>query len=151
VESYIKVKVQRNYGNGNFVEIEAASGKAVPTAEGTVEFDLMVEQINRYFDHFSMVHLPNMRFSAPDGEEIKLMPAVEVRIRLDKGKRYVLVCTPQYSEHGINWWPEDMKKAGINPKVIPDEGYKCKEGSMAEILFVNNKPKKVLRIIAPTT
>lgn len=149
MENYLKVQVKRNYGNGNEVVIELSATKAVPSDLGLVEFDLMVEQINSLFDHFAIKHLPSMRFSAPSEEEIRLLPAVELRVKLDKGKRYILVCTPEYSEFGINWWPEDMKTAGINPKTIPEDGYKCKEGSLAEVKFQNGKPKKVIRIIAP--
>jgi len=151
MEDYLKVTIKRNYGNGNEVIIEVANGKVVNTAEGIVEFDLMVEQINRYFDHFSMVHLPNMRFSSPDGEVIKLLDAIRLDVSKDKGKTYYKVSTPEYSEFGIQWWPEDMRKAQFNPRLIPEDGYQCKEGSKAEVLFVNGKPKKVLRIIAPTT
>lgn len=150
MEDYLKVTITRNYGNGNLVTIEATNGKVVKTDEGTVEFDLMVDQLNRYFDHFSMVHLPHMRFSAPDDEDIKLMAPTKLEIMLDKGKRYVKVMfPPPYDQYGVQWWPEDMKAAGINPKSIPEEGYTPKVGSMAEVLFRNGKPKKVIRIIAP--
>jgi hypothetical protein len=150
MDNYLKVSIKRNYGNGNEVVIELSHGKAIPHDQGIVEFDIMVTKINELFDQFAIKHLPSMRFSAPSNEQIKMLPAIRLDVTMDKGKRYIKVSTPEYSEYGIQWWPEDMRAANINPKNIPDEGYQCKEGSMAEILFVDGKPKKVLRIIAAT-
>lgn len=149
MDTYIKVTITRAYGEGNSVTIESGASKSVLHNEGIVEFDMLVEQINTYFDDFELKHLPHMRFSKAHTEDIRQLKAISVGVTLDKGKRYIKVFTPEFMEYGIQWWPEEMKEAGVNPRAIPDTGYKCKEGAIAWVLFKDNKPKKVIKVVAP--
>lgn len=153
MKNSLQIKLTRHYGAGGSLEIQLSSDRLVDDTGGLPEFDAMIEQANRMFDHFHSAHLPHMRFAAVDNTETKYLDAIEVRVTIDKGKRYVKVACAGYEEHGIAFWPEHMKanQPPLDPKTFPPvEGYKCKEGTKVLVEIVNGKPKKVLKIIAPT-
>jgi hypothetical protein len=77
---------------------------------------------------------------------VMVVPASEICVTMKDGKRYFKVKGGEYSEHGINFWPEHMKANGIDPKLIPDSGHTCKPGTTMVVEMVEGKPKRVLRL-----
>jgi hypothetical protein len=151
MEKFLKVSLTKNFGNGNSITIEMQGTKAIPADQtGLPEFDAMVVRINDMVEHYAVEHLPRLTFNATAGQTT-LLDALRVDVTIDRGKRYVKVSTPQYNDFGIQWWPEDRKAAGLKEDWPPPEGYVCKKGSKVEVLMVDGKPKKVIKIIAPPT
>jgi len=148
MKSSLTVNITRNYGTGGSVSISMAAERMIDKDTGMVEFDELISRANLYFEHFDMAYLPHMRFTTQDTAKTETMPALEIRVTMEKGKRYWKVATPQYQEHGIPFWPEHMKESGIDPRQIPDDGHKCKEGTTAVVEMVNGKPKRVLKLVA---
>jgi hypothetical protein len=143
----LQVQVTRKFGSVD-VTLTLTAERMIDSEKGLPEFDNLIDQTNLYFDHFRDNHLPNMNTVAANPVITQIMPALEIRVTMDKGKRYWKVATPQYQEHGIPFWPEHIKASGIDPKAIPDEGHKCKEGTTALVEMVDGKPKRVLKLIA---
>lgn len=142
----LQATVTRQFGSVT-LSLTVTAERLLDSEKGLPEFDNLIAQTNLYFDHFRENHLPNMNTVAANPIITQTMPALEIRVTMDKGKRYWKVATPQYSEHGIPFWPEHMRDSGIDPKQIPDDGHKCKDGTLALIEMVDGKPKRVLKLI----
>lgn len=83
---------------------------------------------------------------SPTANPVMVFPASEICVTMKDGKRYFKVKGGEYSEHGINFWPEHMKANGIVPGLIPDSGHTCKPGTTMVVEMVEGKPKRVLRL-----
>lgn len=146
MKSFLKLETTRKYGTGE-ITISLQMDTPTDVDKGLIELDLLLDQSNRMFEHFIEHHLPKWNKPIPnENVTTKLIPATEIRVTMDKGKKYYKVAGGEYTEHGINFWPEHMKQCGVNPKLIPDEGYKLKEGTQALIEMVDGKPKRVLKL-----
>lgn len=86
-----------------------------------------------------------MSDSSPSSQT-RIIAVTCISVTMKDGKKYYKVKGGEYSEHGINFWPEHMKACGIDPRAIPDDGYKFKEATNATVEFVNGKPKRVLKL-----
>lgn len=150
MDSYLKVVITKDYGLVQ-VTIELSGAKQIGVVDsGLPEFTAAVTKINSMFDLYAVEHLPKLRATASIGNVV-LLDAISIDVTIDKGKRYVKVRTPEFSEYGIAWWKEDMKAQDLDINTFPPlTGYKCREGSKVEVLMrEDGKPKKVIRVIAP--
>lgn len=144
----LSIDLMKEYG-AITLTVKLTAERMVEHDKGIPEFDEQIGQAVEYFKFFEENHLPNLGNMTNKGLSIEtqIMDALEIRVTMDKGKKYWKVATPQYSEHGIPFWPEHMKQCGIDPKQIPMEGHKCKEGTKAIIEMVGGKPKRVIKLI----
>jgi hypothetical protein len=144
----LNVELEKQYG-GISLRIQLTSERVVESEKGIPEFESMVSNAVEYFKFFEETKLPSLGNFTHKGLSIqtRVFKALDIRVTMDKGKRYYKVATPEHQEFGIPFWPEHMKECGINPKDIPDEGHKCKEGTNAIIEMVDGKPKRVLKLI----
>lgn len=144
----LNVKLVKEYG-GIKLEIQLTSERMVESEKGIPEFESMVSNAVEYFKFFEENKLPHLGNFTMKGLSLQtqIMEALQIRVTMDNGKKYYKVTTPQYQEHGIPFWPEHMKECGINPKAIPDDGHKCREGTKVVIEMVDGKPKRVLKLI----
>lgn len=149
MEGHIKVKLVRSFGQGNDIEVEFMPTKAIAgDSNGLVEFEAIVNKLEDMIHHYIKHHATNERILNDDrGYITKEYPATEIRVKIDGGKTYYRVATPEFNEFGIAFWPEHMKESGVDPKDIPVTGRKCKEGSKIVCEMIDGKPKKVLKFI----
>lgn len=149
-DSFLKVRMVKNLGVVGEIEIELGGNVLIKDGQGLVEFENLVTTIHGMMNHYMEHHATNQRIASEEAAMLtKTLQADEIRVTMDKGKRYYKVATPEYSEFGIPFWPEHMKACGIDPRLIPDDGYKLKEGSKAVIEMVDGKPKRVLKLVRP--
>lgn len=143
----INVSLTRKFGSVD-VNITLQGERVVESEKGVPEFDSLMSNAQLYFEHFIAHYLPAMGTMIGQDMPVltKVFDALEIRVTMDKGKRYWKVATPEHQEFGIPFWPEHMKDSGIDPKLIPDEGHKCKEGTKVTIEMVDGKPKRVLKM-----
>lgn len=146
----INVSLTKSLGAVGEITVQLQGDRMVSDGEGLVEFEAIVTMGHTMIGHYMEHHATNQRLMNEQAQLItKTMPAIEIRVTMEKGKRYWKVATPEYSEFGIPFWPEHMKACGIDPKQIPDDGYICKEGTTAVIEMVDGKPKRVLKLVRP--
>jgi hypothetical protein len=144
----LAIDLTKEYG-GLSLTMHLTAERLVEPEKGLPEFENLVSCAVEYFRFFEENKLPHLGNMTTKGlsMQTQTFPALEIRVKIEKGKRYWHVTTPQYQEHGIPFWPEHIKDSGINPKDIPIEGHKCKEGTQAVIEMVDGKPKRVLKLI----
>lgn len=147
-DAFIKVRLTKKLGAVGEVEVELGGNVLIKDGTGgLLEFEYLVNMGEGMIKHYMEHHTTNSRILGGEDVITREFDAIEIRVTMDKGKRYWKVATPEYSEFGIPFWPEHMKACGIDPKNIPDEGHKCKEGTKAIVEMVDGKPKRVLKLV----
>lgn len=148
-EAYIRVSLSKDFGVHGFLTLEAQGAAPVPVEAGILEFDQLTDQLNRYFKHYMDNHQITQVVNNRPIERSNEVEVIgdEIRVTMDKGKRYYRVICGEWREHGVQFWPEHMKQNGIDPKQIPDEGYKFRAPCKVIVQTVDGKPKRVLKIV----
>lgn len=72
--------------------------------------------------------------------------ATGISVTMKDGKKLYKVKGGRFSEHGINFYSEHMKRNGIDPKAIPDEGYTFKQETWMTVEFEGGQAKRVIKL-----
>lgn len=143
----LQVTLTRRYGTVD-LNLTLTAERLLDSEKGLPEYDNLMSQAELYFEHFVEHWLPRVGKPAEfNAMQTKTVDALEIRVTMSKGKKYFKVAVPAYEEHGIPFWPEHMIACGIDPKEVPMDGHKCKEGTKALLEMVDGKPKRVLKLI----
>lgn len=148
MDNYLKVTRTVHYGAGGDLTVEVSSGKAVPP-ESLVEFNIMIDQLNSYFEHFEVNRLKEVRGATvpnPTNSTVTVA-AEEIRVKIDHRGKFFSVPCGEWQEHGVAFYAEHMKACGIDPEKIPIGGYKFKKAVDVVVEIVNGRPKRVLRVV----
>lgn len=148
-KAWLKVTLVRNYGPVGSIQIELHSEQSFDVNKGLIEFDQLTEAAQRMADHYTEHHVPKLK---PTEHRAPVVTTVEVGadrmyVTMDKGKKYLKVICGQWTEHGVNMWPEAMKACGIRFEQIPEDGHKFKEGTKAVVEMEDGKPRRVVKFV----
>jgi hypothetical protein len=149
---YLEVAITRTLGAdtvtyklGCQFDINSGAGR-------TACYDRLVDAINIELDRYARDRAGGVK-SASSGagtsngnRNVITIPAIRLNVDVKQGKKYFKVTAGEWQEFGVNFWPEDIKRAGVDPDSIPLEGWDLSKFD-AEILMNGEKPKKVIRLI----
>lgn len=140
--------VTRKFGNEDCtltLEAEEVFGSALIAA------DLLQSKAIDTFKHYINNYAPSMQ-QQPNGvgqssSTVERLPADRLEVRMESGKRLYKVFGGKYSKHGVPFYDEHILKGGVEPKDIPDTGWKLTGKYDFEVEIEGGKPKRVLRLI----
>ena len=75
------------------------------------------------------------------------VPALTLVPSIDKGKRLLKVTAGEWTKFGVPFYDEHAKESGIDPKEVPDEGWKLTGKYEAVVEVHNGNPKRVLKLV----
>jgi len=149
LKGLVSVKITRDYGLAGTVEYQAVSDSHVPMEGSTIQADLLTSQVLKWFDHFEAQVLPTIKGAKKVADvSTVVVPAEEIAVEMKDGKRRYRVKCGQWMKHGVDFYPEHMKACGIDPRAIPDDGYKPRAGTMAHVQLEGGVAKRVLKLVA---
>ena len=150
----ITIQRERDFGAGGVLKI-MLSEKDVSLASQTVAFMELCKDADDMMDMYMKAN-PALDIVGRGavGDTGRIVPtttteriiATRIDVTMKGGKRLYKVKGGRYSEHGINFFPEHMKANGINPKMIPDEGYTFKGETWMIVEFEGGQPKRVIKL-----
>lgn len=147
---YLQVSIERTVGNEK-VTLSLGAHFAIGSGAGrSVSYDRLTDAINIEFDRYIRDRLPKQNQVANIGQgngatNVITVDCERLDVEVKSGKRYFKVKCGQWTQHGVNYWPETIKAAGVNPSQIPLEGYEL-VGYKADIEMIGDKPKRVLKL-----
>lgn len=146
----LKAKIVKDFGAGVVLEVELGSINPVKHDAALIEFNLLADCAVGLVEHFMDHQATDMKIIGQQTAGTLLtVPATEIRVKMEKGKRMWSVICGTWQEYGVPFYPEHMKACGINPHLIPDEGYKFKkENTRAVVQMENGKAKRVIKIVS---
>lgn len=139
----LKVTMHRNYGITD-VEFEAVS-RDVPVDGSLITNDLLVASMLRWFNHFEENTLKEVKGAKlKQNIEERTVNATQLTVGMKDGKRLYTVLCGDWMKHGVPFYEEHMKAAGINPKEIPDDGLTFADGTKVVVQLVDGSVKRVM-------
>ena len=143
LEIKVKVVMHRNYGRTD-VSYEVESN-LVPVEGSIVTADLLTAVLLRYFTHFEEQTLVQIKGAKPHKHiEEQTVTATSLAVNMKAGKKLYNVMCGVWMKHGVPFYEEHMKAAGINPKEIPDDGLQFNDGTKVIVELEDGVVKRVV-------
>lgn len=149
-QEFLSVSIERSVGNER-VTFSLGAHFAIGSGAGrSVSYDRLTDAINIEFDRYVRDRLPAQKENTDIGQngntsDIVTVDCERLNVEIKSGKRYYKVICGQWTQHGVNYWPETIRAAGVDPNKIPLEGYSL-VGYKATVEMVGGKAKRVLKI-----
>lgn len=145
----LKASVRKDFGAGVVLVVELGSINPVKHDAALVEFNLLADCAVGMVEHFMDHQATDMKIIGQQtAGTLVTVPATEIRVKMEKGKRMWSVICGTWQEYGVPFYPEHMKQSGINPLLIPDEGYIFKKQTKAVVQLEGGKAKRVIKLVA---
>lgn len=148
---YLSVSIERNFGAEKVTFSIGAQFEITSGGARSASYDKLTDIVMQEFYRYARDRAPKYQGDGAGGQPRSsgntiTIPAESLVVDMKDGKKYYKVKAGQWQEHGVNYWPEDIKRGGVDPASIPLSGYPLTDYDV-EILMDGDKPKKVIRLI----